>query len=207
MTVAQRRTFMDERPDHKLSFWSKPNGLRAFFTRRTLIVSGIITVLLLVFGLIYGPTSVQIRLDTGDLRYCRWGIPFQYREMPEPLRSKLLVLASKSPAIPARWVTGTTTPLSSEFRPDRMFQEFYWSVAIWSDEDPQIARWAMDDVADYFVQHAKWGLPRSVHLLDTSVVDWNGRRVNADWRDQEEVKEFCAAHGYVPPPARPASRP
>ena len=173
-----------------------------------MVVIGVLTVLLiLVFGFIYGPTNVQIRLDTGDLRYCRWGIPLQYRQMPEPMRSKLLALASKSPSIPATWVTGTTTPLSSEYRPDRMFQEFYWSVAIWSDEDPKIARWAMDDVVDYFIQHAKWGLPKSADLLSTFMVDWHARKVATDWRDQEEVKNYCAAHGYVPPPTSPASRP
>jgi hypothetical protein len=65
----------------------------------------------------------------------------------------------------------------------------------------------MDDVVDYFNQHAKGGLPQSVHLLDTSVVDWHAHKVIANWREQQEIKDYCAAHGYVPPPALPGTRP
>jgi len=206
LTADLRSTVMSERSENVLSNWRQPNGLSGFFNRRIMIASGVVAVLFLLgFGFLRSPTSGEVRLDTGDIRYCWWGIPLKYERMAEPQRSKLLALASKSPVIPAKWVTCTEYSLSPEYRPDRMCQGFYWSIAIWSDEDSKIARWAMDDVVEYLNQNAKCGLPQSVHLLNDPIVDWHARKVNADWRDQDAVKSYCAAHGYVLPP--PSSHP
>ncbi|MEI8196781.1 MAG: hypothetical protein WCI73_12855 [Phycisphaerae bacterium] len=117
-----------------------------------------------------------------------------------------MTTASKSPALPAKWVTCVTYPLSGSNNPDAMCQSWYYSIAIWVDEDPKIARWAMEDVVNY-IQYAKWGLPQSHGLVSNVLVDWQARKVQADWRDQEEVKIFCSSHGYVPSPASPASAP
>ena len=199
---------MPERHDNVLDYARKPSGWRNLvaLSRRGVILTGVLAVLLaLGYGYFHGPTSGQIRLDTGDLRYCWYGIPLEYHPMAEPERSKLLALAAKSPtrpSIPAKWVTCTTDPSSTEHRPHVMFREMYFSVAIWTDEDRQIARWAMDDLVDY-VLHAKWGLPKSRLLLNGEVVDWRTCKVTADWRDRDEVKWYCADHGYIPPaPAR-----
>lgn len=163
-----------------------------------MVVAGIvIALLLLAIALPSGPTSGQIRLDTGDLRYCWHGIPIRYEQMPEPERSKLLVLASKSPGVTAEWVTCTTHPQDTEYRPHALCRYFYHLTAIWADEDPKIARWAMDDMVD-FIRHGSLGLPNCAHVLSASLVDW---------RDQKEVKDYCAAHGYIPPPAPPTSKP
>ena len=198
---------MVERSDNVLWYERKPDGLKAFFAvnRRRMIEWGIVIILLMLgLDFLFGPHSGQIRLDTGDLRYCWFGIPFQYDRMPEPHRSKLLALASKSPSIPAKWVTCVTYPLPSSNNTDIMCRDFYELTAIWADEDPKIARWALEDIVDYIRDtHVQYGLPKSCAIFD--VVDRIGRKVEADWRDQDEIKLYCAAHGYVPPP--PATRP
>ena len=57
---------MDERPDNVLEYGRKPKGFAV--SRRTVIFVGVVALLLLLaFGFINGPTSGQIRLDTGDL--------------------------------------------------------------------------------------------------------------------------------------------
>jgi hypothetical protein len=178
---------------------SWPKGL----TRR-LIIYGFMV--LAGYGFFHGPTSGQIRLDSGDLRYCWCGVPLWYKRMAEPERSKLMALASMSPAIPAKWVTCVTYPLPSSNNTDLMCSDFYYSVAVWKDEDPKIARWAMEDVADY-IPHmlTRGGLPISCGLF--FVVDHGAHRLEADWREKDDVKAYCAEHGYVPPSAPSASRP
>jgi hypothetical protein len=190
---------MPDSPDNTLSYAGKPSALGSLANylannRRFWVKAGIIGFLLLLgFGFLHGPTSGQIRLDTGDLRYYWWGIPLKYERMPEPQRSKLLALASKAPAIPAKWVTCDT---------DRFCLSFYWSVAIWADEDPKIARWAMDDIVDYIPGMLSiGGLPKSGLVISIAVVDRQARRVDPGWRDNDDVRTYCAEHGYVPPPA------
>src|ERR1041384_6470997 len=104
--------------------------------KRWIIRTFFIGLLLLVVGYLSGPTTGEIRLDTGDLRYFWWGIPLRNRPMPEPSRSKLVTLGSKSPAVPADWVVCVTYPLRSSNNTDSMCQSFYRSVAILADEDP-----------------------------------------------------------------------
>jgi hypothetical protein len=196
---------MVERTDNVLSYWREPNRLKAFFivNRRRMIKWGsVIFLLLLGFGVLYGPTSGQIRLDTGDLRYCWWGIPLKYELMPEPQRSKLLALAAKVPPVSAEWVTCVNYPKHYSDNPEIRYHGEYYSIAIWADEDVNIARWAMDDEVKA-IPHG--GTTRLWPILGYRVLDSSTGKLNVDWRDQEDVKDYCAAHGYVPPP--PATRP
>lgn len=201
---------MAERSDKVLWYSRKPSSVKTFFAahRRLMILVGVFAVVLFVGFRGIGPTSGQIRLDTGDLRYCWWGIPLYYKPMPEPWRSKVMTLASEAPAVPAKWVTCVTYPLSTSNNQDIMCGDFYVSVAMWADEDPKIARWAMDDVVEYIeLSHATSGLPNSCHVLGPFLVDYELGRVRADWRDQAEVMEYCSSHGYVPASTSPASAP
>lgn len=186
------------------------SALRLFrLTRRTCIHLTVYSLIALaLYAFVHGPTSGQIRLDTGDLRYCWYGIPLRYRPMPEPERSHIVALASRAPAIPHRWVTCVTYPLPSSNNTDSMCRDFYWSVAIWSTVDRQIARRAFDDVVKYIDRtHATSGLPDSCEILDTFVVDWHSCTVNPAWRDMEEVKSYCTCIGYTPPPAAAPTAP
>jgi hypothetical protein len=201
---------MSDGPKIVLDYAPKPRPWARLLAirRRTWVFLGLIALFVFAaYSYVRGPTSGQIRLDTGDLRYCWYGIPVRYRTMPEPQRSKLLALASKAPPISAKWVTCVTYPLPTSNNSDAMCVGFYWSIAIWSDEDPKIARWAMDDVANYILgMPTAAGLPHSFLVLSPFVVDKHTRAVKAGWRDQDWVKLYCADHGYIPPPA-PATRP
>lgn len=165
-----------------------------------LVVVGL--VLFAGFSFLHGPTSGQIRLDTGDLRYCWWGIPMYYKPMPEPQRSKLLALALTTPAVPAKWVTCVTYPKHYTNNPDVQYRGYYWSIGGWADADPTIARLVLQDVTAYV---EKRPTANFLFVLSYRIVD-NGK-VYASWRDDEEVKAYCLTHGYVPPPAPPTSRP
>lgn len=161
-------------------------------------------VLLVAGALVYfyeqGPTSVEIRLDSGDVRYCWYGIPLKYERMREPQRSRLLALAAREPAIPAKWVTcfeGRPGPEANPIIPGK-----YWGIAAWAGEDPNIARWLLDEVTDYLQSFKADGSP--AHLAWVSMVDMPSCKVHADWRNDEEVRYFCSLHGYTPPAKSPS---
>jgi hypothetical protein len=201
---------MAERSDKVLWYSRKPSSVKTFFAahRRLMILVGVFAVVLFVGFRGIGPTSGQIRLDTGDLRYCWWGIPLYYKPMPEPWRSKVMTLASEAPAVPAKWVTCVTYPLPSSNNSDIMCADFYFSVALWADEDPKIARWAMDDLVNSLdVSRARPANPSVFYVLGPFVVDTDSFRVCADWRDREDVKVYCSSHGYVPASTSPATGP
>lgn len=117
------------------------------FVKRHFALILIAAVLLLGFACAYGPTSAQIRLDTGDLRYCWWGIPLRQEQMPEPERSKIQALAKKSKAVPEIWVTCVEYPKHTSNNPDLMYQGFYEKIARHADDDPGLALWQLEDLA------------------------------------------------------------
>jgi hypothetical protein len=192
---------MEKRLEQVLSYapradrWERIRAVR----RRTWIKLGAAAVACLVLlSFLRGPTSGQIRLDSGDRRYCWWGIPIRYERMAEPNRSKIVALSAMSPAIPAKWVTCVRYPLPSSNNTDLMCSDFYWSIAAWANEDPKIARWTLEDVTRYIPgMLARGGLPESCSLLSTFTVDWRSSTVKPDWREDEEVQRYCASHGYV----------
>jgi len=164
---------LGERSDNVLSYGRADHRVRTFLAahRRGVIIGTVVVALLFLIIVVgAGPTSGQIRLDTGDLRYCRWGIPLSYKRMPEPARSKIVVLAAKSPAVPATWVTCITYPRSPESNTDSMCRGCYWYISIWADEDPKIARWALEDLVDYIPRMlTRGGLPESAPVLSDFV--------------------------------------
>jgi len=138
--------------EHSDSAPSRDNGRCAFrkcllFGKRHFAVILILGILTLGLAWAYGPTSAQIRLDTGDLRYCWWGIPLRHELMPEPDRSKIMALARKSKAVPEIWVTCVRYPKHTSNNPDLMYQHFYEDIAMQADEDQDLAIWQLEDVA------------------------------------------------------------
>jgi hypothetical protein len=159
--------------------------------------------ILLVCVTTRGPTTAEIRLDTGDLRYCWWGIPLKYEMMPEPSRSKLLTVASRTPSIPAKWVTCVSKPWTrTTLRTHRTSVHFYHCIAIWSDEDQKIASWAMEDVV-YWINGmtTHGGSLKCSSVLSGFVVDVNKGTIDPRWREMDAVRYYCDVHGYTPLPA------
>jgi hypothetical protein len=151
-------------------------------------------IVFVLYFVVRGPTSGQIRLDTGDLRYCWWGVPLMYERMSEPERSRLLALAAASPAIQAEWVTCVRYPLHTSNNPEVAYVERYHVIGLWAGEDPKIARWVLEDLSDYT---KTGGSRRSFNLL-IRLIDWKPERIDPGWREDAEIRSYCAAHGYVP---------
>jgi hypothetical protein len=124
--------------------------------------------LLMVIGAVfYGPTSGEIRLDSGDLRYRYWGIPIDYQPMPEPKRTRLMDLAAKSGKIPSEWVLCQRYPLRGSNHADWMCFSFYFKAEEWINEDPAVAMRVMEDLAKYTQEmESKGGLPKCMRMLD-----------------------------------------
>lgn len=172
--------------------------------RRILVFVGLGALLLFGLGVVLGPSSADIRLDTGDLRYRYFGIPIVYERMPEPQRSRLLALASQSPILVSEWHQCANYPLPTTNNTDGMCRDFYFKIDAWIDVDPQIARLAAEDVASYIRDtNALESLPKSYSLLSGFVVEWtadNRQSVREDWRDDEGVRAYFDTHGIAIPP-------
>jgi hypothetical protein len=168
-------------------------------------------VLLLVVGFIgvvalgaltgFGWTG-QMRLDSGDVRYCFWGVPLSTTRMTEPQRTVILRIASGSPILRPVWRTCVTYPLPTSNNSDAMCRQLYREAAAWGDVDSTIARMALEDIAMYIEKtKAQFSLPNSIHVLGPDVVSWNDGHVAPDWRTNESVRMYCEERGYAPPTA------
>lgn len=172
--------------------------------RRIFLLVGVGIALCVIWSIVFGPSSADMRLDTGDIRYRYFGVPLIYERMPEPQRSRLLSLASTSSILVAEWHQCANYPLPTTNNTDAMCRGFYTKVDAWIDVDPHIARLAAEDLATYIrVTNARESLPESYALLSGFVVDWtnaNRYAVRGDWRDDEAVRAYFEAHGVAIPP-------
>ena len=154
-------------------------------------------IVIVAWGFFFGPSSADIRLDTGDLRYRYLGIPLVYERMPEPHRSRLLSLARESSALEAEWHQCADYPLPTTNHTDRMCRVFYYKIEAWIREDRIIALSAAEDVAEYIrTTNAKHSLPESVALLKHG--DWNDDgdyTVRGDWRDDDDLRSYLKMRG------------
>ena len=66
-----------------------------------------------------GIRTAQVRLDTGDLRYCVLGVPYSHDFMSDRSREALLPLSAMEPPVPATWHTIASYPLEGSNNPDR----------------------------------------------------------------------------------------
>ncbi len=157
--------------------------------------------------LLHGPTSGEIRLDTGDLRYCYFGIPFSYSRMPEPQRSRLLSLSAGSSILKPQWFTCVTYPLTGSNNPDLMVEGFYSRATAWIPVDPKLAQMIVEDIAKYVKgTNARSGLPDSFYLVSGFLVDQNTQgqwTLDPNWRQDEEVQNYFTAKGYSPATTQP----
>lgn len=177
--------------------------LRSRWLRYSILPLVIVIGYLLMYGM--GPTSGDIRLDSGDLRYRYFGIPIIYERMPEPERSRLIKLTSKSSICRNEWHQCVVYPLRGSNNPDWMCRGFYWRIVKWIDVDPELALAGVDDVGRYIIDtHARQGLPKSMPLISGFTFDNNGG-IRADWREDEGVKYYLESRGLTA--TRPASRP
>src|SRR4051794_40255162 len=102
------------------------------------LVAVLLTVLATgVFLPLLGPSSAEVRSDTGDLRYRWFGIPLEQQHLGEPGRTKIATLAKIAPSITAEWMQ---FPAPSALRnPHLQCVGAYAAVADWSDQDQELA--------------------------------------------------------------------
>jgi hypothetical protein len=151
------------------------------------------------WAVVTGPSSADIRLDTGDLRYRFLGIPLYYEPMREPCRTQLLQLARESKTLTDDWCQCADFPLPTSNNTHLMCRTFYCEITAWIKEDPTLALLIAEDVARYIRQtQVREGLPESIHLLSYARPDPTGNWIlRPGWRDDEAIKAYLAARGYT----------
>jgi len=145
-----------------------------------------------------GPTSCQLQLNTGDLRYCWYGIPIIYQRLPESQRRMIEELALHSQRLVPKWVTCVRYPLIGSNNPDKMYRRWYIVSCMWIKEDPYIARLILEDVASFADEGAN-GLPQSARLLMFPVVDQDNAGnpvIEANWRNDPIILEYLKTKSY-----------
>jgi hypothetical protein len=147
-----------------------------------------------------GPTSAQVRLDTGDLRYRWFGMPLEFESMAEPNRSKIVALAAMAPPIHTEWAHFPKPSTLSN--PHVQCVNSYHEVAEWSDQDRTLARLLLMDVAEEARDRSYMGEVTPAFRLAWPVLDYKSLHGNSflGWQKDPAVLQYCASHGYTPPP-------
>lgn len=143
------------------------------------------------------PSSAEIRLDTGDLRYMLRGKVLWERTMDEPDRTALLSVSTRSPVLKNEWHRCARFPLPSSNNTDRMCRRFYRCAATWIRVDPAIGLLVAEDVARYVERtKAEKSLPDCISLLNWVGYDRNGGMIVAEgWQHDESVVDYLRHHG------------
>lgn len=168
---------------------------------RWLIRLGLLVVVVMgAWAFVIGPTSADIRLDTGDLRYRYFGIPLVYERMPEPARSRLRALTSQLGDVGAEWRQCARFPLPTTNNTDSMCQRFYFALSAWMDEDPRIALILARDVVNYIRKMNNHDAALNGGYLLVFLAEYAGPdklKVRPDWRQRQEVRYYLDVHGIV----------
>lgn len=167
----------------------------------TWIERSLLVIVLFVLGAIFfptpRPTSAEIRLDTGDLRYLRGDQVVKFREMEEPYRSTLLTVAGNSTALKAQWHLCSNNPSDPEHNTDKRCQRFFRNAAAWIIADREIGLLVAEDVVQYIeTTDGQISAPDCYPLLiwvqkgpDGTLVVLNG------WQKDEQVIQYLSQHG------------
>ena len=160
----------------------------------------LITIFLMV-TLDLARTSAEIRLDSGDLRYCYFGVPLVYEQMPEPQRTRLLGLTSGSSVCRNVWHQCAVYPLPTTNNTDLMCRRFYLKLDAWIDVDRDLARAGIEEVGEYIITtRVRNGLPQSYPLMWPVSEGKDGRmQVRSDWRDDEMIQSYRQSISVIPP--------
>jgi hypothetical protein len=176
-------------------------------TKRVLgrFVNAIFTfaVLAIVIGVLWpGPETAEFRLDTGDLRYLRFGIPYWVDRMPDPYRSELLAAALASGVPIGEWHRCASYPLPTSNSPDAMCQGFYLKLIPWLRRDKALGLAIQRDIARYIkTTDARRSLPACFPLLmasDSLVIDKEPFNIHLESLTTEELSQLFAEMNYTP---------
>jgi hypothetical protein len=144
----------------------------------------------------FGPADAQINLMTGDLRYRKWWIPYEFVRLRAPYSEWLKPISSGND----RWVTVATFPLPTTNNSQAMCQSFYAEAVAWSRFDAEIGKALLRDVEEYIVAtNATSGLPKAIWLLWYVERDGKGHvRLREGWESHPPAQDFLQKRDLKP---------
>ncbi len=165
-------------------------------TVRFAVYSTLGLILFVMFTIQGRPSSIDIRVDCGDLRFRYWGIPIIYERMREPQRTALLAIARAAPPIAPKWIP--VLPQRTSNYNAGEYQSRYFKRMPWAKADPNICRLLLEDFSTYITRAdgrsyaGGWG---------TRVSEWGamGDPISPDWISDPDIRQFCESHGYERP--------
>lgn len=169
------------------------------FIKRLSIYLGIILSLFAAYLLLfdYGKNA-QIRIDTGDIRYCFLKIPYRYVYMPDQERKAILSIIQNDPEIVGQWYICATFPLPSSNNTHLMCRHFYRAASAWVKVSPKIGRLVINDIILYIKKTGcKEGLPECSFLISSELISTKEGKyiLNPDWRTHEFVQQYLQEKG------------
>lgn len=177
-----------------------PSGRRRHWVFSLVCVSLLAAAVCVWVGRRFLRTSVDVRLDTGDLRICYLGIPCEYRRMPEPIRSRVLGITANSKILKNEWRCVASFP-RYDIPPGAIYEK-YNRASIWPQEDVGFVRLLLEDLAV--------GGTSGGYFLGPPYVDYDNTGclvVDPQWREDPYILAFAASKGYTIPPRQPSTRP
>jgi len=162
-----------------------------------LLIAG---VLVWLICLLVGMTRwAEIRTDTGDLRFCFLGIPYDDVHQHGPGRVVRKGAARLDPVIEPEWLKCGTIADDVYWLPYRTFSE----ATAWSSVDPRITRFVMDDTIRWIRRtQGRWSLPPVPSSAVRRASDGT-YALEPDWRSDGLVRAYLDSKGYEPPPEGP----
>ena len=168
---------------------SRPMNLTTWIPR--LILAALLSVLALyAWPEPPRPTSFEIRLDTGDIRYFHDGELLSEEQMEEPFRSALLSAATESNAMKPDWHRGGRPP----GRSSRMCRRYYRSAAVWLMKDREIGLLVANDVTRWIKEtNATFSAPDAFPLISWVKSHPDGSIGVVDyWRKDEQAQLYLS---------------
>jgi ankyrin repeat protein len=175
---------------------------RVISARRVLVLAVLLMAWVVFRG---GPKTTEVRLDSGDLRFCFLGIPFRHQLVY--YRSAIQYVTARQPAIKAKWY------LVGDWHDHEVGRYYDVYAPAWLSIDPSVARIVYVDLA----RVARVGWPRHSHPPCGVMLWWIGDGaltygeefdcVKPGWRRSPGVIEYLREHGHTlgadlpPPPA------
>jgi hypothetical protein len=168
----------------------------------------IVPVVLIVIGIFVlaemGPSSTDIRVDCGDLRFRYLGVPLSYEYMPEPQRS---VLLNNSAHIAKPWVSlgSGGKPGSKTYKDAAIWRIYFYQDTAWASVDRGLLNEILNDVRALLLKKTPSGKQSNMALSlisDPDIVDTDKNIIKSDWEKSPIVKEYISIHNKLHPDAR-----
>jgi hypothetical protein len=167
-----------------------PRSKRIRLVIRVALYTALFGTILLFF---LTPTSIEIRLDCGDLRFKRWGIPISHAPMHEPERTTLLSLAGDSKKMAPEWAP--IVPQTTSNYNAGEYAGFYKRAAEWDSVDRTLFRLMVEDIAAKI--NAAAG---KKHVVPSWMGEFDGidpKKLGYDWSKNPKILKFCQERGYL----------